>query len=481
LAYFGFSKPQAVENISIVLNRFGDNFSQFEGKSTAAVLAGSAKTSVAISPDYAAGKMDHMLIENIVRIPGLIAKYQIAAATPVETLVGYFPVNPSFEGTFDVTDSFEVTPLSGVSRCFTWWCGDLSFDLEVIASVFHRTTLLVCWDPIVGSAPSFADALQTLQNTTISVSGYSKTRIDIPWKQPTNYLPAVANNDTVGSNGRVYIFVVNPLTSNGSTDSIAVNVYSYSDNIGFFAPETSLLAGLTPLTRSILTMNDAVTVEVKFGGRTDLSKSAFRAFGEEYHTIKQLTSKLVAQYVDVISVPVAPAVPANAAIVVRVPTFPIWDTNFEYTQNFSSWFALAFLGYRGGMRYTFHAADSPNSVLRDHMYAHASVDRYPSAASLSFVPAGRFAVAANDFAFTVGNRAVCPTMDVVVPAQHPWDYSCSRTQKGAWYGSVAMVNNIGPNTTSNPIDINVTLCSATADDGSFCNFLGFPIISKTRG
>jgi len=243
LSHFGFSKPPVLENSHLVLNRTCDNYSQKDGRSTAIVLGGSQAQSLAINPGWGLGDLEDMDIAAICSKSGLVANgLNIPMALAGESTLFYFPVDPGLQ--MGTTSSFYYTPLGGIANMFSYWCGDLDFEFEFVSSVFHRGTILIAWDPagISSAFPSFTDALTTLKNVTVDVSGNTSVKITIPYKQPMPWLSVGGpltrvNTATFGAgNGMIYMYVVNPVTNNGSTDGITFNVYLSSSNIRFAQP-----------------------------------------------------------------------------------------------------------------------------------------------------------------------------------------------------------------------------------------------------
>lgn len=145
LSFLGFSKPPATENFPVILNRFNDNYSQFDGKSTALVLAGSQKTALGLAPQLAGGLMSDNSLDHIVSLKGLVQMVPIPPSAGTGAILAAFPVEPTMVR--DAGLNYDITPLAGASVPFSYWSGDIIFDFIIVASVFHRLTLLIAWDP----------------------------------------------------------------------------------------------------------------------------------------------------------------------------------------------------------------------------------------------------------------------------------------------------------------------------------------------
>jgi len=487
LSILGFSKPPAVENFPVVLNRFGDNYTQFEGKSTAMVLAGSAKTSLGLSGSFSGADLGDMSIANLCKKKGLIDINSIAQAAAAGSLVDTYEINPT-KRRFQAGLIWEPTPLAGVAHPFRYWSGDITLTLEIIASVFHRGTLLLAWDPNGGTAPTLDNATTSLHNVIIPVTGNSTTEITIPWKQACSYkkLEAGAAWPDDNNNGKAYLYVINPIKANGSTDGIYVNCYYHSDNIRFNYPDPYLVGDLWWPATAVPLANEAT--KVSFGERTNFQNFSSRLFGEDYVSIKQLTSKLTLNLTAAFSVP---DLNDGVAAGVKTPIRPI--LNFDkatfsagntVTNNFSTYFMSAFLGYRGGTRVTAHAYLTKGAMTKEHYWVERhwwngiSGDYNVTVANkwrmvqllLGDIHIER--TASNGYGWMNSCRNVCPNVDVVMPMLYGLDYYYTH---GVVVTPYEWMNIALPlqDYTVQP-EFTMTISNGTADDGVFVYFLGFP-------
>lgn len=494
LSWFGFSKPPAVENVPTIFGRYGDNYSQFEGRSIAPVLAGSSKTSTSISTSYGAAKMQDMDLHHLASIPGLVSVTSISQATAAGTNVLSQHVNPMLGLSENIGD-FGVTPLCGVTAPFRYWCGDFLVDIEVVASVFHRATLLFAWDPRPNAVtPTFTDVVTTLKHETLFVSGCSKTTIRIPWLALESYKlnsgtilngAAYNNNNSIG---RFYIYVVNPVTANGSTDGIQVNVFYYTDNMSWHAPDPVLLSGQDTSTDMGW---DAVLLAsniIEFGPKSNLSLNSLRSFGEEYHSVKQLTSKLLAVWQFNYSITAGNTAETFSAI--SFPNVP-WNfpgnatvaANNAYFRHFYAWYGPAYLGYRGGMRWSYHAMEPRDTAMKNHYWVYRFLTQMTtSTADMLSNSFGTTAThspldAAKSYAFAPGNRLMTPLVDAVLPSESPFDFYPTRQVVSTWYDNFTAACHTGSRGVADWTNTNILL-GATADDGVFLMFLGFPMLHR---
>ena len=169
-----------------------------------------------------------MMIDKIISKPGLV--YQ----TTIPPSYGYgvsftVPVNPGLPY-IESSVIRTPTPIGGIAAIHEYWKGDIKLTFEFVASVFHRCTLLLCWEPdITVDTPDIEDALSTLRNVTVEVCGNTTVELVIPF-----LLPELASPNK--PNGKVLVYVLNPVVSNGSSDPIWTNVFISSDNCAFMCP-----------------------------------------------------------------------------------------------------------------------------------------------------------------------------------------------------------------------------------------------------
>jgi hypothetical protein len=487
LALFGFAKPPNVENQLVVLNRQVDNYSQFEGKSTAAVLAGTAKNSVGLTSAYGGGKDDELRIHNLTSRPGLVHQLVVSQAAAAETLVSSMDINPTLCMGSGAPVVYQLTPLAGVSMMFGYWVGNIDVRVEFVASVFHRATFLIAWDPkalSTSAAPTLTTALQTLENVTVSVSGNEAVSVNIPWRQPISWRkvaqPRLVTDATVTrtTNGRFYIFVVNPITSNGSTDGIAINMYYSSNDIRYAAPDVHLIDDYMIVDEVLSEPLFCPETKVSFGQSCQFDGLELRSFGESYDSLKQLTSKLTPAATGQVVLTAGNVLPYLAW---RIPNIVLSKRNSAdivtaTRNNFFSWVSSGFLGYRGAIRWVAHSRNSAcdEHPIATHMFSANLTDPSVLPTANPF-PTAFLSEVLSSYAFTLQNRAISPNAEFVAPVLLPVDYQPARQRATGSTNCVDLL--VGLSTVTTDTTVFVDLFNATADDGNFVMFLGFPSIT----
>lgn len=541
LQWMGFAKPPIVDVTLVPLTRVVDNYSQYDGRSTAIVLGASQTQSLALNPAVGGGKIEEMELSKLVAIPGLFRTFNIAPADPVGAVIATLPVTPTLVQANGLGATYlDPTPIAGVTYPFQFWSGDITIRFEIIATVFHRCTILVAWDPIRGSAPNLDEAVQTLQNTTISISGNVTTDITIPWKKPYPWgnVGPISATSVVGTfpnsmcNGEFHVYIVNPLTSNGSTDSLRVNLYMFSNNLALAAPlpkristikyhaytetppapllmlgeeeeefyeeqapiqyshsleatEMEEIPDITLLSADFVSNAEfSPASQISFGPKTDFSAWHSRTMGESYKSVKDITSKCSPSLNQTVGITNAST---TTFIGMRTINAPLVVTSVDYddgdyTNTLFSYFAAAYLGYRGSVRFNFHSYDGQaplsGSVLKPHMWAAHYAD-----STVTF-PSGIVMITNIDapyecstsYAYTAGNRAIGPCLDYTAPSLLPFDFFPTR-HRYTLYKDVCQYNvGVFKPAAVETHWIKTLLNQGTGDDGAFVWFMGFPTI-----
>jgi hypothetical protein len=467
LRYFGFARPPNLETSIVKQTRPHANYFQYEGRDDGWVLAGSDQTSLPISPGFAGGTHDHMLISNIISIPGLILRdFQVTQAFASGDLVTSFYVHPT-EGS-----TTEVTPLAGVARAFNFWTGDITARFEFCASVFHRATLLIGWDPSpTATTPNLDEALQTVRNVTVNIVGNTVVDITIPFKQLVDWAKVepslgTATPGTGTTNGKIFVRMINPVVANGSTDAVAMNVYLFSRNMSFAVPSPNLIAGQSQERTTMLSNEPsplAPSEGVSFGG-SQLGMATGFSFGEKYVTLKQLIGRTTIKYTfNSTTTALLPAVR------VTVPCNPYRRTTGSTAEavTFLDYFASAFVGYRGGFRFTVLSSNGLQSTKVKGQQWFST----PSSAGSTLITVATAYGGTNSYA---GATVIMPhtgQADFTVPSMVRGSFNTTAVSYPS-HGQVAFFDLIY---TEGAIgDTTTTVLAGAADDGVLVQFIGFP-------
>ncbi len=484
LRWFGFSKPPASEHHVFVTNRNVDNYSQIEGTSTAMVLGCSQKQSMAISPSLGTSHMSDMAISEICAKPSLVSTITITSATAAETALTYTNrVSPMCCRVYaGASGAKSFSPMGMIGNIATFWCGDITFRIEFVCSVFTRASVLIAWDPYnFGTTPAaFATALSVLKNETVQIVGNTAIEITIPWK---SYMPCLKTGslslpNAAGlestDNGGLYFYIVNPVQDNGSaTPTMYMNVYMYSKNISFLAPSNDIPIDYT-WNSEAYSDDFCPAAKVSFGEHTDLSKLAYRCTGDEIRSVKDIALRMT--HMSGVATNTTANKPNITTSMPNAPLFPNGSTTVG-TQHttFFALMALGYVGYRGSVRWSAKAsANWPASIffMRFLYGVNHNTKGSFAAAVISTNDNLTAAQPLPCYALTHANELVAERLDFTAPIIIPTDFLPTRV--------CMSTSNDGVNiyTTAPTTDVLMTTYVNTyqgcGDDGVFLWFVGFP-------
>jgi len=485
-SWFGFSKPNIVDVVVPSLNRTVDNYSQTDSRSSSYKLADSSVNSLGISSGYLPlGTADDQMIGKLCSRPCLIDQYTIPPTAAANSIVTNFYVHPSRCFVLDnpsVTNGFELTTLAHCSCGFNRWTGDISYTFEFVASVFQRATVLIAWDPATTTVPTVNTAMYQLPHEVIQISGNTSVEILVPWRQIEPTLACTPPNGygAASSNGQVWVFLINPVTSNGSTSPIYMNVYAHSDNIRFAVPTLTNVTVCKP----VLTSGELVpSQKVSFGNGPDLSDFDLRYFGEAAdRTFKSYASKISPVFVSSSTGTVVVGdVIASGVLVDPTPLYPssIIASGAAQT-SFYSWAALGYLGSRGSICYSQLAPIVSGYTSTDFRTAAFAPD-YVSDPYISFISS--YAIGSSLFQvyplpsnFHIGYTKVHPNLDVTMPHYIPYLYRIHNGNGSNVTSSLyeaVLFTDVGIATSTTATSQSMVL-AGLGDDGQFVFYRGCP-------
>ena len=288
--------------------------------------------------------------------PNIAKRVLVAAGPPAQYVVA-----PTAMG-------FAATP-------HTWWRGDITFRFEIVCSQFHRGSLAVLYEPNISQNVVIDTSLDLNKQfiKKIDLQTVKDFEVTVKWAFPRPWARILTNDllDDLGSVGFLgdalfdyangYIAVV-PYTELQSPDgsSIKINVYVKSDNMHFNLYTLDNIPTARPSVESdgsveyhtpnpvdSSDLNNSTAKEDNISsltfGETPLSfRSALRRFSawKDNDNVKISTS--------------------TTAPVIRYRTYP-WSVptpaygsvSLNITPNLFGYLRLAYLGYRGGIKWRF--------------------------------------------------------------------------------------------------------------------------------
>jgi len=288
-----------------------------------------------------------------------------------------------------------TTPVSWVSECFDQWRGDLVFRFKFIASTFHRGRVRITWDPY-GDTTATTDYTNVCVTKIVDLSEETDVEFIVPYAQHVawtsnyslqdvrangNYWSTATARGPVGnSNGSLTVRVLNNLSAPVDTASVAmfVNVRG-GENLEFANPR-DMRWGLSTLAMQSGHEDGEMPLELGL-----VNEKRFELnWGEPVHSARLLMrrsclvdSLYVGQTATITSTdklgelyfmqgrnPPPPGYDAVAPHVVPKIVTTGSNANFGYSNITPiNWFAPAFVGQRGSLRWHF-SVSGPNGLIR---------------------------------------------------------------------------------------------------------------------
>jgi hypothetical protein len=487
LKYIGFSKPEVQSHSHIIINRLFDNWSHINGDKFSYNLGSDEKNAISASDTmFPVGDMTHMEFSKICAISGICSNFTLTTAQVPGTLLVSLPVTPIYY-TGAVGQGNELPPLAHAVAAFEYWHGEITFEVEIICSIFHRGSILIAHDPtrtLVGG--DFVYAQQALNSKIVNYSGNTTFEFTVPWRQP---IPWLRNRD-IGSlsfddescNGTLNFFVMNPLKSNGSTDSVRCNVFYRSKDmkcmypsIGQLSPSLGEYAGQDRVTAPIRIIRDYQAMScmdmspvVPDDYDPENSSDIYMRFGGEnlMESTKKLSSKLALNYTS-LNTRTTPSTTLGTYLVTH-SSFGANPNIFDGIQDikwtYLTWYGSAYMGFRGSQTFSVvpknWGTDTVMWVQQTRgakMYDTNTEVISKGEGSMAYIRKGM----TNNLDFTVPFYEVGYYMPIMT-----WLVNAPRANVFA----VQTDNDDGVST----YDSDFEVFSGIGEDGVFINYVGFP-------
>lgn len=463
LKFLGFSKPSVLyENVRI--SSTVDPWSQVDGPSSALVMGKSQGQSLGLGPQFMNGSLEDMSADHLCSIPFLSSQHSVSLAVAVESFVFKKEIGPWNAVHLLGGNRAVPSAMSQFATCCTSWVGDMTIRLEFVASVFHRATFLVAFDPLPrpsGSEPNFADALSTLENTTIEITGNTCVDVVIPFMQPR---PVLQSNE---SNGAIYVYLINPVVTNGSTTPIWINAFYSSDNIRFFAPNSagvSLVPRYETYTRPLNRFSDWMpSTRIEFGKSTDLTNIGGEVYGDVVRSVKDITTRLC--------LAMSPyARDADDGNYIGYPP-GIMTATGPMHMNWSNMWDAAYIGVRGSTRHSFIPFLDGTNWVNWSITCSRKILGWTLYGNNTWTDAGTVGLLGATYALTRSNP-VQGSLDMVFPMTIPYSYRIPTAKVSDTLGKFFLTLGL-------PLQVDSMLpfmhLEGAGDDYVYGGYIGFPI------
>lgn len=226
---FGFSRPSILQDISRYRDLTGGVLSTTDEPEVVERLGLDSQGELTVDPrTVGLPPVDEMAISHLVGKENIIHRADWDESAAAETLIASINVTPfQFKrDTNPTVASAQLTSQMAVAMLFGYWKGSITYRMQVIASAMHRGRLRIVYEP---TGALLYPEFNQVYSRVIDIETCRDVEIPIKWHAPTpwieSFIPDLNSsaNFNVGTspdqnspeyfNGRVSIYVLNPLTS----------------------------------------------------------------------------------------------------------------------------------------------------------------------------------------------------------------------------------------------------------------------------
>jgi len=355
-----------------VKNRSVTNVANYEGDDPSEVAAFSQSCEISPDPTLAGSTS-----EDICSFASLFSRWTLvkvftwAQANTSGTDLGYIPVSPSYcMFTLGVAPDGVLNPTTAgyVGLPFSWWRGDMEYQVIIPCSKFHRGSLQIFWCP-VGSVPT-TDVTNTTLNMIIDLGSGEEHQITVGYARGRPYVEnqilydgSIINDDY--TNGRLFFRVINPLAASNATADTSILVFARaSANMDFAVPRCNIQfnGAVYEFTQFVQyqggALGDEDTHDMKLTTlvpETGTFPSSELYFGEQLSSVRALMQKPSRIWYQapagvVHTIPAAASIPP-LGYMVNPQLGQCLDQNFASLFNWQGWYRVLFTGIACSERY----------------------------------------------------------------------------------------------------------------------------------
>lgn len=309
----GYSNPVSLQASSPYIMAW-DNYANSRGLNQARVLSVDPDNKVSPCLDIIGSNSKDMSILPYMQNQGYIQTFPWVSTKSVRASLFLFSISPLLlpKRTSSITPptlTMSHIPLSFVAAAASYWRGSITIRLDFVASGFHSGRVRVLWTPTnalpSNGLPNYISHIVDLQN---------QTRLDfvVPYLARTPWLSVGQDKfitlgningegDSSNTNGRIWVYVVNPLTYPDVTvPPVSINLWAGAGpDFQLAKPLSSYLSTLhvVPTTKDDVQKKEFVTQgEESVGLAEGLipatgSKDIGFLMGEELISFKDFTSR----------------------------------------------------------------------------------------------------------------------------------------------------------------------------------------------
>jgi len=290
------------------------------------------------------------------------------------------------------------TYMSYLTSMFTYWRGDIVFDIDIVCTKFHKGRLLLQWDPIVGGG---VKPVNSVYSTILDIGETNKATIRIPYHQRFEFLRnrgIIEQNWTIDDidvgcdsnydNGVFYISVLTPLVSpiTPATVDLVISVRA-AENFELIDPCSQLGETAASVPPSYFPVQSQDTVEIEATEITLGDKGSFHKdrhllnFGEPIVSIRAVLRRYSMYDVSI------PDASTSTKFLRFIKSYSHMSPGFGYDPNGQLsasklvgsgtapytcsnthpmlYISMLYGGYRGGTNYIVNASDGQYTSIVD--------------------------------------------------------------------------------------------------------------------
>lgn len=173
---------------------------------------------------------DEMSVTNIISKPAFLGQFVVSAGNKQGDVVMSHPITPYIE--LSAGSQRFYSPMRLLYESSRYWRGDLELVIQASMTNFQYCKLMVVRNyennvNILNSHPDFSSVHNLMCETMEFSAGGQTQTIKLPYCSEMNQLPCTKDpSSNAMHHGMVYIYVVQPTTTNGTTPkAIDFNVY----------------------------------------------------------------------------------------------------------------------------------------------------------------------------------------------------------------------------------------------------------------
>lgn len=520
---FGFSKPTVIDDYSDMRPSYVSRIANANGGDNVAKLSVDAKQELTIDPSVIGlSGMDELALNGIVKKESYLTQFPWTTARVPGDLLFSSRVGPVWSY---ISSRYYLPAVTFASLPFKYWRGSMIYRFQIVASGYHKGRLLIVWDPYIQTTAPETNVqyskivdLADERDFTFEVGwGSTKAWATVPQLGTTEQFRTTTAWTTASANynGTFSVYVLNELTVPNVTvnNDIAINVFvAGCDDYKLAVPVDTQIASLVTVP-SITPQSGAfeeVATEDKNAPRHEMAKEVIAAcepltdatdlvyMGESIRSFRQLMKRY--SLWSVLSTGTAQSANSNTSL--KMPDFPggrgysLYGATNTVPGNINPsnttimhYLALAYLGYRGGIRWkvvvedTVTTGNNLTSVSRS-----ATLNDYTGGSWLTSIPdvvTSSYLYAKNKIATTDsfqngGHLTVSrqPVIEFELPYYQDRRFSSTRN---LGYNNVFAADDLSHRLITKSTTGNIQsfyLLMAGAEDATFVGFQGLPAVRK---